>query len=357
MSVSGYFALLRENHFRIHPARYPMTAMVGGCSIFNSVLNRLQRVAYARKIEAITLDKPPVFIIGHWRSGTTLMHELIALDQQRFAFPSNFEAFVPEHFLLTRHLIYPLINILMPNKRPMDAMTMNAASPQEDDFALCSYGAPTPYRRIAFPNNRNQDNLQLNPSGIAGVASEDAQTVREALTHFYKSLTLRYPGKQLVLKSPPHTGRIAQLAQWFPGAKFVHVSRHPHKLVSSTMRLWQTLDQIQGFQLAKYDDQWLKNYVFQCQSLMYDSYFSHRDSLAPNQLAEIRFEDLVQSPSETLAGVYNQLELGDFEPARPEVEKYFDERKNHRTNSVDLDAQLIAEIDAHWQPYADAFGY
>ena len=357
MSVGGYLALLKENHFRIHPARYPMTAMVGACSIFNSALNRLQRLAYDRKIEAVTLDKPPVFIIGHWRSGTTLMHELIALDQERFAFPSNFEAFVPEHFLLTRHLVYPLINILMPSKRPMDAMTMSAASPQEDDFALCSYGAPTPYRRIAFPNNRNQDNLQLNPDGIAGDASDDAQTVKNALTHFYKSLTLRYPGKQLILKSPPHTGRIAQLAQWFPGAKFVHVSRHPHKLVSSTMRLWQTLDQIQGFQLAKYDDQWLKNYVFQCQSLMYDSYFNHRESLPSNQLAEIRFEDLIQSPSETLAGVYEQLELGDFEPARPQVENYFAERKNHRTNSVELDSQLIAEIDAHWQPYADAFGY
>ncbi len=358
MSAGNYLRLLKENRFRVHPARYPMMVLVGGCSLVNSSLNRVQKLLYSGRLNSTTIDQPPVFIIGHWRSGTTLMHELISLDRQ-FAYPSNFEAFVPEHFLLTRHLMYPLVNLLLPGKRPMDSMTMNAASPQEDDFALCCYGAPTPYRRIAFPNNRGADHLQLAPdmSGTEADVTSNQQRVRQTLTHFYKSLTLRYPGKRLVLKSPPHTGRIEQLSKWFPGARFVHVSRHPHKLVSSTMRLWRLLDQIQGFQLANYDDQWLKNYVFQCQSLMYDSYFRHRDALPKNQLAEIRFEDLVKSPTETLEQVYRQLELGDFAPAKPAVEQYFEQRKNHRTNPLELDSQLIAEIDSHWQPYAEAFGY
>ena len=357
MSTGKYLRLLKHNRFKIHPARYPLTALVGGCSVLNSSLNRLQKILYSAKLDATAIEQPPVFIIGHWRSGTTLMHELISLDQ-RFAFPSNFEAFVPQHFLLTRHVMYPLINLLMPGKRPMDAMTMNAASPQEDDFALLSYGAGTPYRRIAFPNNQGDDHLLLDPNLASDAdAVSDHEVLQQSLTHFYKSLTYRYPGKRLVLKSPPHTSRVAQLAEWFPGAKFVHVSRHPHKLVSSTMRLWRLLDEIHGFQLANYDDQWLKNYVFQCQSLMYDSYFRHRDSLPENQLAEIRFEDLIQSPADTLKQVYQQLELGDFDSALPAVERYFADRKGHRTNPVELDGELMAEIDSHWQPYAEAFGY
>ena len=357
MSAGSYLQLLKDNRFQVHPARYPMMALVGGCSVINSSLNRIQKVFYSAKLDATPIERPPVFIIGHWRSGTTLMHELISLDQ-RFAFPSNFEAFVPKHFLLTRHLMYPLVNLLLPQKRPMDSMTMNASSPQEDDFALCSYGAPTPYRRIAFPNNQGDDHLQLDPAKVnEDQAQSDAQLLKESLTHFYKSLTLRYPGRQLILKSPPHTARIEQLALWFPGAKFVHVSRHPHKLVSSTMRLWRLLDEIQGFQLASYDDQWLKNYVFQCQSLMYDSYFRHRDTLPANQLVEIRFEDLIQSPTDILTQVYQQLELGDFDTARPAVQQYFEDRKGHRTNPVELDAKLMAEIDSHWQPYSEAFGY
>ncbi len=357
MSAGSYLQLLKDNRFQVHPARYPMMVLVGGCSVVNSSLNRLQKVFYSAKLDATSIERPPVFIIGHWRSGTTLMHELISLDQ-RFAFPSNFEAFVPKHFLLTRHLMYPLVNLLLPQKRPMDSMTMNASSPQEDDFALCSYGAPTPYRRIAFPNNQGDDQLQLDPDKVnEDQAQSDSHLLQESLTHFYKSLTLRYPGRQLILKSPPHTARIEQLAQWFPGAKFVHVSRHPHKLVSSTMRLWRLLDEIQGFQLANYDDQWLKNYVFQCQSLMYDSYFRHRDALPENQLVEIRFEDLIQSPTEILKQVYQQLELGNFDTARPAVQQYFEDRKGHQTNPVELDTELMAEIDSHWQPYSEAFGY
>jgi len=356
MSTGSYLELLKHNRFQVHPARYPMMVLVSGCSVVNSSLNRLQKIFYSAKIDATRIEQPPVFIIGHWRSGTTLMHELISLDE-RFAFPSNFEAFVPKHFLLTRHVMYPLINLLMPGKRPMDSMTMNASSPQEDDFALCSYGAPTPYRRIAFPNNRGDDHLQLDPDRTGENQGQSDEQVKEALTHFYKSLTLRYAGRQLVLKSPPHTARLDRLAEWFPGAKFVHVSRHPHKLVSSTMRLWRLLDEIQGFQLARYDDQWLKNYVFQCQSLMYDSYFRHRDALPENQLAEIRFEDLIQSPTDTLQKVYQQLEIGDFAAARPAIEKYFADRKGHRTNPVELNAELVAEIDSHWRPYAEAFGY
>ena len=95
------------------------------------------------------------------------------------------------------------------------------------------------------------------------------------MVHFLKMLTAQYKS-QLVLKSPPHTGRLKQLAEWFPGAKFIHMSRHPYRLVPSTMRLWKLLDQLQSFQLPKYDDVWLKNYIFECKNLMYSAYLEQR---------------------------------------------------------------------------------
>lgn len=353
MSVGGYWNLLREHRFRIHPSRYPMTALVGGCAVFNSTMNRLQKVFYQQHLNRINLGRPPVFIIGHWRSGTTLMHELISQDE-RFAYPSNFEAFVPEHFLLTRHVMYPLINMLMPSKRPMDAMTMNAASPQEDDFALLAYGAPTPYRRVAFPGESDNDRAHLNSDAVDEGRLEG---VRKSLDHFYRSLTLRYRGRQLVLKSPPHTGRMAHLAKWFPGAKFVHLSRHPHKLVSSTMRLWRVIDEIQSFQKVRYDDAWLRDYVFDCQRKMYDAYLTHRDSMPSNQLIEIRFEDLVADPAATMERVYGQLELGDFEVARSQIESYFADRKDHRLNKSSMSDELRQQIDQNYARYSQAFGY
>ena len=353
MRIGAYFRLLRENRFQIHPQKYPMTVLVGICTIFNSILGAIQSLFLGKKIRESRLEKPPIFIIGHWRSGTTLMHELLALDE-RFAYPSNFDAFVPNHFLISRSFFYPIVKLLLPSKRPMDDMAIGAASPQEDDFALCAYGAPTPYRRIAFPNRSNRYHLQLN------LSLSDAQErlkLQKALEHFLKSLTMRYQGKQLVLKSPPHTGRLKQLAQWFPQAKFVHMARQPEKIVPSTMRLWKLLDSLQGFQLPKYDDTWLKNYIFECKDLMYQAYFSQRDEIPQNQLAEINFEALVESPVDVMRAVYEQLELDGFDKVQPKIEAYFDERKNHQTNPTSIPDAMAEDISHHWREYNEAFGY
>ncbi len=353
MKCGDYFSLLRENKFQIHPLRYPMTVAVGGCSVFNTVAAATQRLLLHKKITDTQIERPPIFVIGHWRSGTTLMHELLSLDD-RFAFPNTIDTFAPNHFLVTRHLLNPLLWALLPKRRPMDDMSVRVNSPQEDDFALCAYGAPTPYRRMAFPNRKGRDHLQLNLS-----LAEPNQRVelQKALEHFIKSLTICYNSKRLVLKSPPHTGRVKQLAQWFPQAKFVHLSRHPHKIVSSTMRLWKLLDGIQGFQLPNYDDNWLKNYVFECKDLMYQAYFSQRDLLPSNQLAEVRFESLLEDPNAVMQGVYDQLELGDFAPTKPAVESYFASRKDHKIRTTDVEAEFGEDIDHHWREYMGVFGY
>lgn len=352
MRVGDYYRLLRENRFQVHPLRYPMMAMVAGCSVINSAFSGVQRWTHGHRIKTVQLDDPPIFIIGHWRSGTTLMHELMSMDQ-RLAFPTNFDAFVPTHFLASRFMFYPLVKLLLPKRRPMDNMSVGIGSPQEDDFALCAFGAPTPYRRIAFPNRPCREHLNLNLNDADDSIRHELQASME---YFLKSLTLLYDS-QLVLKSPPHTGRLKQLADWFPGAKFVHMSRHPYKLVPSTMRLWKLLDSLQGFQIPSYDDTWLKNYIFECKDLMYTAYFKDREEIPENQLAEVKFEELVANPVSEMRRIYQQLELGNFEQALPSIEDYFQSKKDHKTNPFSLDPTLQTEIDTNWHQYMEAFGY
>ena len=350
--MSDVIQLLHENRFQIHPSKYPMTVLVSGCSVANSLLSGVQHLVFGRKIEQTKLTAPPVFVIGHWRSGTTLMHELLALDE-RMSFPSNFDAFIPHHFLVSRFLLYPLIKVLLPTRRPMDNMSVGVASPQEDDFALCAYGAPTPYRRIAFPNRPNRDHMLLD---ISNANDKELADLRSTMQQFLKTLSLRY-NQQLVLKSPPHTGRISQLIKWFPDAKFIHLSRHPYKLVPSTMRLWRTLDSLQGFQLPRYDDATLKNYIFECKNLMYSAYLQQRSQIPTSQLVEVSFEQLTSQPEQEMSRVYQQLNLKNFDEVQPQIKQYFQKRKDHKTNPFQLEESLRTEIDASWRDYMDAFGY
>lgn len=350
--MKPYWQLLRQNQFRINATRWPMTVLSAGCSVVNSTLGGLQHLIHGNRINETRLNGPPIFIVGHWRSGTTLMHELLSLDS-KLAFPSTYDAFVPEHSLVSRKFFMPIMNLLMPAKRPMDNMSMGAASPQEDDFALLSLNSPTPYRKIAFPLGRHNEQLKLDPENLS---SAELEMIKRHLAYFYNVLTLQYE-KQLVVKSPPHTGRIKMLADLFPGAKFVHMSRHPHKLVPSTKKLWQLLYYLQAFQVLKNGEDEIIDYIFECKDLMYRAYFRDREMVDADQLIEIRFEDLVANPLQVIERVYRQLSIDGYDELAPHVKAYFDRKSDHQTSRYPDDENLNDRINTHWQEYMSAFGY
>jgi hypothetical protein len=66
---------------------------------------------------------------------------------------------------------------------------------------------------------------------------------------------------------------------------------------------------------------------------------------------------LVNSPLPQLEALYAQLELGDFNRARPRVEQYFNREKNYKTNRYELDDARRAEIRERWGDYIKAYGY
>jgi len=352
MQLPAYLRLLAESRFRIHPARYPMTGLIGCCTIVNSILAPFQSLLFGRKIRNVELPADPIFIIGHWRSGTTLLHELMGLDP-RLAYASTFDTFVPHHLLVSRWLFKPLIGLLLPPERPMDSMKMGVNKPQEDDFALCTLGAPSPYRRLAFPNSAESQPDQLDANRLT---AEQQADLRRAMLDYVRTLTLHYR-RPLVLKSPPHTGRIRLLKECFPSARFIHLSRHPHELVPSTMKLWRSLDSVQGFQFPKYDNAWLLQYVEQNQRTMYQAYLRDRTELPDSQLIEISYEQLNQQPLAVLQTIYNRFGLGDFAAVQPRIERSLAKRSGYRRSEYTLTPGMKAHIDEQWAEYMEQFGY
>src|SRR5690606_23417551 len=135
MTVSIWHRMLWRHGFRISPSRWPMAIVIGIFSFFNSQLRLISELIYGRRAEQVQIQHPPVFILGHWRTGTTLLHELMVLDEQ-FSFPTTYECMAPHHFLLTGSTIPKWFNWLLPESRPMDNMAIGFERPQEDEFAL-----------------------------------------------------------------------------------------------------------------------------------------------------------------------------------------------------------------------------
>ncbi len=353
MRFGDWMKLWGGHGFRTHPLRFGMALILTGYTPVNTVLGWLQTWRYGKKLAAIPLDKPPVFIVGHWRSGTTFLHELMFLDD-RFGSPTTYQCFAPHHFLVTEWILPKVFAYILPKQRPMDNMEMGWDRPQEDEFALLTLAAPTPYFRMAFPNDPPPYDEFLD---MVGVQPADLERFEQRLTYFVKLLTERYAGKQILLKSPPHTGRIGVLARLFPGAKFVHITRNPYSLFASTERLWDALDEAQGFYYPKDNHGSRREYVFHCLERMYHGFERQRQELPAGTVHDLKYEQLVADPLGQLERIYQHLGSDDFERVRPRVSEFLAARKDYRTNVHRLDDELKAEIRRRWSGYFERYGY
>ncbi|MGV3483135.1 MAG: sulfotransferase family protein [Planctomycetaceae bacterium] len=351
MRPAGWWALLREGGFQIHPTRLPMVFAISFATLVNSGLAAIQYLLYSRKLAKAELHTPPVFIIGHWRSGTTLLHELLVLDA-RLSSPSTFQCFAPHHFLISEWFFRIFCRWLLPSHRPMDNMAAGWDRPQEDEFAIVNLGLPSPYRRIAFPNNPPPD-LEYLDTETLPVAERGAWTA--ALDRFLRCVSYR-TGRPLVVKSPTHTGRIATLAKAFPGAKFIHITRDPRSLFPSTVRLWKSLDEAQALQIP--NNEALDGYVIECFQRMYEAFHRDRDQVEPTHLVDVRYEDLIADPVGQLESIYSQLKLGDFDYVRDAIGDWAQtQHREYKTNRHQLPAEQETRILDAWKSYFDRYNY
>jgi hypothetical protein len=349
-----FFALLRllcRNRFAVQP-RFSYIAVIDVIiSIFHTLLRWLQEAVYGGRIARTKITQPPLFIIGHWRTGTTLLHELLILDE-RHSFPSTYECFEPNHFLLTEEFVKRYCGFLMPSRRPMDNMAFGWERPQEDEFALCMMGAPSPYLSIAFPNRPLLDQDAYDPEQLR---PRERKRWKEALYGFLQRLTFKDP-RRLILKSPTHTSRIKTLLELFPDARFVHIVRNPYVVFPSTVNLWKTLYETHGFQ--KPTCAGLEEMVFERFQAMYAKLEETRGLVPAGHFHELRYEDLIADPVNQMRTLYEHLGLGEFEKVLPQIEAYLAANAGYQANRYPkLSPELRAEIASRWGAVIERYGY
>lgn len=350
MRTGTLVSFLWDNSFRIHPTRLAQAAVCLGISSFNSVVGPLQDLIHGQAIRATSIEHPPIFILGHWRSGTTFLHELFMADV-RYTTPTTHECFVPHHCLLTEWLFYNVMRVLLPANRPMDQVALGWDRPQEDEFAMCNLGVGSAYLRTGFPRRPSQYLEWLDFDGC----TPDEVAKWKAGFHYFAQLVTHRRGKRIVFKSPPHTARLALIREIFPAAKFIHLVRDPFTLFRSTCNLWTQMDDTQGFQKTDRDE--LREYVFTAFERMYRAYFAQSADLAPGQLCEIRYEDLAARPVDAMQQIYEQLELGEYESVRPALEAMVSQREGYRTSQYVLDDDTRSQIAERWRAYIERYGY
>ncbi|MCV7409852.1 hypothetical protein AWC05_23695 [Mycobacterium florentinum] len=348
-NFTAWTRLLTRNHFAVHWSRWHYVVLYTVLSVVNSLLGMCQNIVFGRRVANTAIGDAPIFIIGHWRSGTTMLHEMMVLDDHHTG-PTTYECIAPHHFLLTQRFAR-FAEFLTSKHRAMDNMDMSMAHPQEDEFAWCMLGLPSPYLTIAFPNRPTQDEQYLDMDKLS---ARELGTWKQTFFRFVQQVYFRRR-KAIVLKSPTHSFRIKVLLEIFPKAKFVHIVRDPYVVYPSTVNLFKAFSLVHGLQRPTFeglDENVLSNYLD-----LHRKLDEGRELVDPSRFYELRYEDLIGDPEGQLRKMYEHLDLGDFDRYLPRLRQYLGAKATYRTNSYEMTTEQRAIITQRWAEVIDRYGY
>lgn len=350
ITLEDWFCLLRQNRFAIPPKYWPRAAAITAYSLLNTAVRWPEELILGRKWRQVAVKKP-LFILGHLRSGTTHLHYLLDLDD-RLTCPNFFQCSYPLSFLLGESWGAPLIDLLMPKRRVMDGMQLGARVAAEDELASCVGSLCTPYLGWAFPQNWSRYERHWT---FQNAPAKEIQQWQSGVLELCQKLTWK-SGQQLVLKSPPHTGRIRLLLELFPDAQFVHIYRNPFVVFQSTRHLWNSIHpycSLQQPNLSEFDDRIIRYY-----KEMHEAFFDERNLIPEQNYHEIRFEELERSPLEQLQVLYEKFELPDFALAAPKFAEYLGRQRTYQKNQHrELEPALRERLKYEWRRVFEEWGY
>ena len=354
IGLETWLPLLRRHYKSLSVWQVPRAALFTLLSAFSSLVGLFSRLIFARRIRQVRLHPAPIFVLGHWRTGTTFLHELLASDP-RHIFPKGYQCGTPHLFLLLETSFRPLLGYALPERRPMDDMVLDLERPQEDEYALLGLVGRSTLRSFIFPGDGPVDGAYLS---LRKLDDKARAAWKEAWVYFLKSVAIRHGNdRRLVLKSPQHTARVRTILEVFPDAKFIHLVRNPHAVFASTVRTWQILSDTQGLQGSGAADPWVKESVLATFEEMYRCYEEDRALIPTGNLYELRYEDLAADPMSALGDIYRALDLGEATHWEGPVARRVLESSDYKVRRHQLDPADAALVARRWADFIARYPY
>jgi hypothetical protein len=350
ISMRNWIRLLTKNG-GIDRKYYGKAIFITVTSLCTAPARMLFKLRYGVKINDTKVQNPPVFIIGHWRSGTTYLHELLSQDPQ-FCYVSLWNTLLPDSFLIFEQM-KPFLERFLPSKRPMDEIKVEMDGPYEDEAALAVLLPWSFFHCLHFP--RNAEEQYMKAVHFQGLAPEEIDQWKKAYLTFIKTVTFANQGKRLLSKNPPNTARLSALLDLFPQARFIHIYRNPYKVYLSTKKMRHNVLKQLALQDTTEED--LEEHVIHDYIRLMERYFKEKEQIPKEQLVELRYEDLIADPLGQVKAIYEKLQLPGFERALPEMKKYLERQAKYKTNVYAIDKKITEYVYENWKSMIDLWGY
>ncbi len=294
-----------EKHFAVDPEYQVKYRRTKALNWVLHELARFDRIRYRSIRKAASLPVPPVFIIGHWRSGTSFLHNLLCKVYPA-AYTTTYQSAFPNNLFAFKGLVKFFMWVFMPRKRPTDAMKMHPDLPQEEELALGHEWFFSFYYWFYFP--RQAESLADEYMYLDDPESQRSNEFREFYPEYIRRCMLSTNGEIFISKNPANTSRLEVLLDMFPDARFIYLKRDPYETLISSRTFFQTL--IKGISLQNYKEHELDRFVLENYKRMISNYLEQKKLIPTDHLIELSYEDLIKHPTKVLSEVTERLDMG-----------------------------------------------
>jgi len=242
--------------------------------------------------------REPLFIVGLPRSGTTLLHTLLAADPEHRV-PLTWEVMTPspptgdnERRRIQRATQRcNCLNWLAPTFRHVHAV--GAELPQE------CVGLMTP----SFMSDQF-DTMYYVPSYRAWFFRQDLLPAYEYHRRFLQHLQFRRGARRWILKAPTHMSALPTLLSVYPDALFVQTHRAPLEAMASVSSLITILrrvfsDAVDPFMVCRD--------AIQYWSQTLDTFLQERDRLPRKRICDLDFLEIRRDPIAAIRRIYQHF--------------------------------------------------
>lgn len=346
-TLSNLRKVLKGN--RVAPRHYFKVGITYIFVFISSLFQWIDQLLLKRKIKNYTFKESPLFVIGHWRSGTTFLHNILTKDPAS-GYVTTYHAVFPNN-LKSKWLFKTFMRVFMPDERPGDHMKISVDLPQEDEYAMSNITPSSYYHFFYFPSNYKR----YYRSYVRFLSQSEDQL--DAWKLDYRKLVvmalINTNGRRAVLKNPVNTGRIIPLQDIFPDAKFVFLVRNPIIVYLSSVKFFLQL--FPTLNLENFTSNEISALVLDTYVQMLNDYLKNKKQVSHDRIIEVRYEELKLNPLETIREIYSRFSIGNLEEVMPNFHEYLDSQKEHKVSpysipekELDIVLQRLEFAMKHW---------
>lgn len=320
-------------------------------SIVITALSYFDGIRYKSLSRNLEIDKDPIYILGHWRSGTTLLHNLLCAHKN-VSYPTTYHTVFPNNLFFLRFLLKGVMQWVLPKKRLVDRVDMHVDYPQEEDFGLGHEAGYSFYYWFHFPNDYKSitdDYLTLSTGN-----TETDDQYKKAYRRFVKRAMLNVGGAQYIAKNPPNMARLPFLLNMFPDSRFIYIDRNPYEVLLSTFRFHKGF--LRTLQLQDVDDETLWDFIFKTYKLTYTKYQEEKHLIPEKNLVELKYEDLIRNPGTIYESLHRDI-IPELEPDDKKLKTLLGKHAKHEGNPYDFEPAFIDRVNAELGDIIEKQGY